>query len=303
MLCGRMKTVRVSVGSAVRLGLKKMKIDCLPTTVYVMTPGVCRARCLFCSQWVADDRLSRVQWPEYGVEDVVSRIEDERVCIQCLNYETVFHDVVSFIEEIEGNPISVSAQPFSKEEIAQLKGKIDRISINMDCATPELFSKMKPYYTWENHLSTLLYAAEVFGPFKASSHLMAGLGETEEEMVQIMKYLYDHQISSSLFAFTPVKGTPLEKMQKPSIAYYRRLQVYHYLIHTGKFTSTTDTIPHEPVPPEAFTTRGCPGCNRPYYTETPRNVYNFPCVPSGSEIRLIEEQLRSRERKLSLKMV
>ena len=291
-----MKTVRVSLGSAAKLGLKKMRIDCLPTTIYVMTPGVCRAKCLFCAQWVTHDRLSRVRWPEYLLEDVISRIGTERVCIQCLNYESVFSDVLNLLDQLKGNPISLSAQPFSEEEIHQLKNKIERISLNLDCATPELFEKIKPFYTWDNHLRRLLYAREVFGPFRVSSHLIVGLGETEQELVETMKFLYTHEISSSLFAFTPVRGTPLEKKKKPPIRYYRRMQAAHYLIYTGEGTFEYENQRianfNVTVPPEAFTTRGCPGCNRPYYTESPRNLYNFPYMPTDRDMAVIKEQLK-----------
>ncbi len=290
--------VRVSLGSAAKLGLRTMRIDCLPTTIYLMTPGVCRAKCLFCSQWVFKDRLSRVQWPEYPLEDVISRIGNERVCIQCLNYENAFSDVLYILEELESNlnknPISVSAQPFLREQIEHIKHKVDRISINLDCATPELFQKIKPYYSWEDHLSKLLYARDVIGPFRASTHLIVGLGEREEQMVDMIVFLYDHEISSSLFAFTPVKGTPLENRKKPSITYYRRMQAAHYLIYDGRghlVEKGKKVRINGDVPPEAFMTRGCPGCNRPYYTETPRNVYNFPSKPESCDMDLIKEQL------------
>jgi biotin synthase-related radical SAM superfamily protein len=293
-----MKKVRVSLGSAAKLGLKKVKIDCLPTTTYLMTSGSCTAGCLFCSQQINPSRLSRVWWPDYPVEDVISRIActTDRVCIQCLNYGAVFEDVLSLVELLQGLPISVSVQPFSEAQISKLKGKIDRISINLDCATPELFQRIKPFYTWEDHISRLLYARDVFGPFKASSHLIVGLGETEEEMASIMKFLYDHKIYSSLFAFTPVQGTPLETTAKPSIAYYRRMQVVHYLIYEKnryfKFDKGLIVDLDMCVPPEAFMTRGCPGCNRPYYTETPLNLYNFPYAPDSDEMNLIRKQLK-----------
>lgn len=290
-----MKTVRVSLGSAVKMGLKKMRVDCLPTTIYLLIPGRCRAKCLFCSQWVRQDQLSRVKWPEYLVEEVVSCIGDERVCIQCPNCENVFSDVLDLLDSLKDKTISLSAQPFSEEEIFQLRKRIERISINMDCATRELFQKMKPFYTWEDHLRRLLYAREIFGQFRASSHLLVGLGETEEEMARMMKFLFDHQVYSSLFAFTAVPGTPLEKREKPSLAYYRRMQVAHYLIYEGKgeflFDRGKIVDLTTSVPPDAFVTRGCPGCNRPYYTETPRNVYNFPYVPGSCEMEKIREQL------------
>jgi biotin synthase-related radical SAM superfamily protein len=297
-VCGRMKKVRVSLGSAAKLGLKKVKIDCLPTTTYLMTCGSCKAGCLFCSQQIHPSRLSRIWWPEYPVEDVISRItcSTERVCIQCLNYDIVFEDVLNLVELLQGHPISVSVQPFSEAQISELKDRVDRISINLDCATPELFQKIKPYYTWNDHISKLLYARDVFGPFKASSHLVVGLGEAEEEMARMMKFLHDHKIYSSLFAFTPVQGTPLETRAKPPIRYYRRMQVAHYLIYEKKryfeFDKGLIVDLDTSVPPEAFMTRGCPGCNRPYYTETPLNLYNFPYKPNSDEMNLIREQLR-----------
>jgi biotin synthase len=82
-------------------------------------------------------------------------------------------------------------------------------------------------------------------------------------------------------------------MEKPSIHYYRRIQVHHYLIYDMRLTSTPgDTFAgDQDIPPEAFATRGCPGCNRPYYTETPRNLYNFPHTPADSDMTVIREQL------------
>ncbi|MBU7032232.1 MAG: radical SAM protein [Theionarchaea archaeon] len=290
-----MKTVRVSAGSAVRLGLQSGKIDCLPTTIYLMTPGRCRAGCHFCSQLVSEDRLSRVTWPEYPLEDVVSALHDERICLQCLNYGTVLSDVLELTDWFTSHPISVSAQPFSRDEIQSLSHRVDRIAINMDCATPELFAKIKPYYNWEDHLSRLMEAVDIFGPFRVTSHLIGGLGETEEQMVNFMTFLYDHSIYSSLFAFTPIEGTPLAHLPRPSITYYRRLQVAHYCIYKGmgNFGFEHGKIKNLPqgVPPEAFMTRGCPGCNRPYYTETPRNPYNFPCKPTEDDMNIIGDQL------------
>jgi biotin synthase len=290
-----MNPVRISMGSAARLGLQSVKIDCLPHTIYMMTPGHCRAGCHFCAQYTTEDRLSRIIWPEYPLEDVISALHDERICIQCLNYESVFSDILELADRLYGHPISVSAQPFSEDELRILSRCVDRIAINLDCATPHLFRKIKPYYNWEDHLSRLLTAVDIFGPFRVTSHLIAGLGETEEQMVTLMSYLHDHSIYCSLFAFTPLAGTPLAHMPKPAIEYYRRLQVAHYCLYTEQRTLHTEqgrviNLPLD-VPPEAFMTRGCPGCNRPYYTETPRNLYNFPSPPTEQDMKTIREQL------------
>jgi biotin synthase-related radical SAM superfamily protein len=69
--------VRVSYGTAIAMGLIKARMLVRPTTAYLMTywPGHCRNNCAFCAQARdsrADlERLSRVTWPAFDVEDVV----------------------------------------------------------------------------------------------------------------------------------------------------------------------------------------------------------------------------------------
>jgi biotin synthase len=43
---------------------------------------------------------------------------------------------------------------------------------------------------------------------------------------------------------------------------------------------------------EPFRTSGCPGCNRPFYNESPRGpIYNYPRKPTSKEIAIIRSQL------------
>ncbi|MFH7835983.1 MAG: radical SAM protein, partial [Candidatus Aenigmatarchaeota archaeon] len=61
--------IRVSLGSAIVLGLIKGKIDVNPTTAYLLTyrNGKCIANCSFCPQAKSSksraDMLSRIVWP------------------------------------------------------------------------------------------------------------------------------------------------------------------------------------------------------------------------------------------------
>jgi len=68
--------VRVSYGSAIKLGLLKKKIDCLPMTIYLMTMGSCTGKCSFCAQAnnSGSEMLSRVIWPEFSLEDVLKNL-------------------------------------------------------------------------------------------------------------------------------------------------------------------------------------------------------------------------------------
>ncbi|MEA1993341.1 MAG: radical SAM protein [Euryarchaeota archaeon] len=283
--------IRVSYGSAIKLGLLKKRIDCLPTTTYLMTCGSCTGRCLFCAQanGSESERLSRIIWPKFTLEDVTERIGDERVCIQCLNYKGLFEDVLSIVERMD-NKISVSAQPFSRGQLKKLAESVDRVGISIDCASESLFRRIKPTYSWKKHWKRLEEAVDIFGEFKVTSHLIVGLGETEEEMVKVMQRLHEKKVTPSLFAFTPLKGTPLEHRQKPSLPRYRKLQLAYHLIteeisndfrfNEGKITSFGVKIEDYIKDPVIYTTRGCPGCNRPYYNESPGGViYNYPYTP------------------------
>ena len=320
--------IRVSVGSAIVLGLMHGRLDAEPTTIYLLTyySGKCLANCGFCPQAKASksraDMLSRVTWPTFPTEQVLSKIEEEaknptikRVCIQALNNPNVFNDMFALAKEIRsrtGVPLSVSCQPFNLKQLKLLKEiGVDRISIALDAATKELFNRVKgpltnSPYKWETQQETLMRAVEVFGKNRVYTHLIVGLGETEKEIIQTIQWCTDFDVYPSLFAFTPILGTALETLPQPSVATYRRVQLAHYLIvhektrcENMKFDKNERLIEYgvsesllqrvvETGSP--FLTSGCPGCNRPYYNERPGGpLYNYPRQPLPEEIRKIKE--------------
>ncbi|MDI3280233.1 MAG: hypothetical protein QJR13_02525, partial [Bacillota bacterium] len=61
--------IRVSLGSAALLGLRRLRVEVWPTTAYLIVGGRCAWDCAFCPQGRSgaegEDRLSRVRWPEY----------------------------------------------------------------------------------------------------------------------------------------------------------------------------------------------------------------------------------------------
>jgi len=98
--------IRVSLGSAVVLGLIQGKVDVMPTTLYLMTyhPEKCDANCAFCPQARTSrgkaDMLSRVTWPPFPTKKVVSVVRlasssglVKRLCIQAVNYRGVFKGI------------------------------------------------------------------------------------------------------------------------------------------------------------------------------------------------------------------
>ncbi len=322
--------IRVSLGTAIVLGLLIGKLDAEPTTAYLMTykEGKCTANCGFCPQAreskSSTDLLSRVSWPTFSTAHVLTSLGEavsqqriKRVCIQALNYPQVFSQLQILVKEIKKQvnvSVSVSCQPLVKANIKLLaQAGVDRIGIALDVATKTLFEKVKGKdtgsgYTWENQFSILNKAIEVFGKGNVSTHLIIGLGETETEVAQVIQKCVDMSVLPALFAFTPIRGTALEDCSQPPIESYRRVQLARYLIVKG--SSSFDTIKfddngkiagfnlsREELKPiiesgEPFLTSGCKDCNRPYYNEKPSGpIYNYPKKPSKEELGKIKQQL------------
>jgi biotin synthase-related radical SAM superfamily protein len=322
--------IRVSVGSAIVLGLLSGKLDAAPTTAYLMTyrKGKCFANCGFCPQARESHSraamLSRISWPVFPTERVLNGIEKavkydkiERVCIQALNYPEVFMDLIAVTRAIHQKanvPISTSCQPLNSENIKQLaEAGAERIGIPLDAATEELFDKIKGSatggpYSWEKQFKLLDEAVHIFGEGKVSTHLIVGLGETEKEMVKIIQRCVDMGVLPALFAFTPIAGTALERAPQPSIQTYRRIQIArHLIVHKiakydgmrfdeegciSDFSVDKQTLLQTIQMGEPFPTSGCPNCNRPYYNEKPSGpIYNYPRKISRKDLLEIERQL------------
>ncbi|HPR41564.1 MAG TPA: radical SAM protein [Candidatus Methanofastidiosa archaeon] len=281
--------IRVSFGSEAKLGLRKIRTLAPTETIYLLTRGICHASCEFCSQAKNSESsvLSRVRWNVWELDKILPLLKGrERVCIQCLNFPGIFDDLMEMVKKIK-SPLSVSAQPFTLEEMHDLSKYVDRISISLDCLTKDLFSKYKSYYDWDLHWTRLKRAVEIFGRDNVISHVIVGLGETEREAVNTMQELFDIGAMPSLFAFTPIKGTKLENRPQPDLGTYRRLQIARCLLSKGsimpeeitydggKISSFGDVLGE--VDTRAFQTWGCPHCNRPYFNEVPgKTIYNYP---------------------------
>lgn len=322
--------IRVSIGSAIVLRLIRGKLDALPTTIYLLTyrAGKCSANCGFCPQARESksraDMLSRVTWPVFSTNEVLQKMKEsaekkliKRICIQALNYPTVFSDVSNLVKEIRSVvslPISVSCQPFGEEEMKKLVQMcVDRIGIPLDAATEDIFDRIKGSlvggpYIWAEQQETLKKAVKIFGKGKVSTHLIVGLGENEKEIVEAVQWCVDNGIYPGLFSFTPVLGTALESVSQPSLDHYRRIQIAHYLITNGKaqyenmafssngcligFGVSKDELLQVIRCGKPFLTSGCPDCNRPYYNERPGGpLYNYPRMPLPEEIDEIEKQI------------
>ena len=322
--------IRVSLGSAIVIGLADAKLDATPTTAYLMTyrQEKCTANCGFCPQartsGAGAHMLSRVSWPAYQTQQVlkviVGAVKDggiKRVCVQALNYPEVFTDLYALVRGVRHSanvPVSVSCQPRNRENIRLLaEAGVERVGIPLDAATEEVFDRVKGAkaggsYAWRDTWQLLRQASEVLGNGRVSTHLIVGLGESEKEMVEAIQKCVDMGVLPALFAFTPIRGTALENHVQPSVERYRRFQIArHLVVHrmarseemefdkegfiTG-FGVSKRTLLQIVGSGEPFVTSGCPDCNRPFYNEKPSGpIYNFPEGLTSAQLSATKKQL------------
>lgn len=255
--------MRLSQGSAATLGLITMNQLVEPTTCYLLLGNKCNSNCEYCAQKDSHN-LSRIEWPEFDKVEAISRINKSsfrRVCLQCT--DSAFEESVETAEKIE-KPVSISYGFRNMKEVTKALFVADNISIALDCANEEIYERMRRG-DFSSRLSLLKQSAQEF-PGRITTHLIAGLGESEEEMTALFNELNESGIRIGLFAFTPINAN----QKQPDIRYYRRLQKELHKIQNLNNTP--------------FQTTGCDDCNRPYYNENPRGpIYNYPRELTGEE--------------------
>ena len=304
--------IRLSLGTAARLGLIRLRAEDLPTTAYLLHGEGCRLNCAFCAQ--ARDagqqagRLGRVTWPSFSQKEVMQRLEQaspgelQRLCLQAV-YQPgggeAVADLTRRLSKAQPLPLSLSVPLFSVEEAAGFfRAGAERLSLALDAVTGKLYARYKGGRL-QARLSLLKSCARRW-PGRMSTHLICGLGETEEEVAELLELLLQEGITVGLFAFTPLKGTALERRPAPDPVSYRRLQALYYLMRRGhislgdlrfrggrlsSFGIEPGTLSKLLQGGEAFQTSGCPGCNRPYYNEKPGGfIYNYPRRLAPSEV-------------------
>ncbi|MGM0689164.1 MAG: radical SAM protein [Bacillota bacterium] len=295
--------IRLSAGTAACMDLSSNRMDAYPTTAYLLSGKRCPMKCSFCPQGVGENkvlnRLGRVNWPEFSwdaIELKLGQAEEngiQRICLQSVRHTDgigTLLKIISKIKAITTLPLSVSAWIEDEDEAAKLIGSgVDRISVSLDVINPHAHEQIKGGSLHER-LDLLLHCADKL-PGRMSTHIICGLGETEAEAFLLIERLLQAGVTPALFAFVPLKGTPLADADPPRIDSYRRIQAGFFLLQkklvegslfkfeNGRLISygiSKNALTEILASGEAFQTSGCPGCNRPYYNERPGGIiYNY----------------------------
>ena len=327
------RKVRASMGTLGVLGLELVAMDTPPTTAYlqIYTEKRCAANCLFCAQARGSgaelSTIARGMYVPADLEAVVQRLGMAydrkylaRACIQTALYGMWWDDTVYLIKRMRQVckiPLSLSVFPLPDEKYRELKSLgVNDLVIPLDACTSNLFDKIKGAsaggpYSWEMHLDGLKRAARIFGD--VGTHLIIGLGETDEEAVRAIDELQRNNINTALFSYTYVPGAQMTQKQdnKETIRHYRTIQLARYLIIEGKatyrdmrfsdgvlfdFGVKRKVIIKAIDEGYAFKTSGCPDCNRPMANESFSRIYNFPRILDDGEKEMIKMELGFAEK-------
>lgn len=329
--------VQTSLAGAICLGLEPGRFSrgakCHCLNILLTYQSGCHAACSYCGlarnrDPEAAQTFIRVKWPTYSLDELLERVQSRRhpfnrVCVSMLTHPRSVADtciIMSKFKRITGLPISGLLTPTAMQGKADLalikKAGADRVGIAIDAATEESFDKHRGRavngpHKWDWYWQTLADAIDVFGKYQAGVHLIVGLGETEQEMVQAISKAYQMGALTHLFSFFPEAGSLMDGSPQPPLGQYRRVQLARYLINEG--LATAETIKYSPegqivdygmnTEPYvkkgvAFMTSGCPGsdgrlaCNRPFSNERASEpMRNYPFEPTPEDLVVVRPQI------------
>lgn len=158
----------------------------------------CRFDCLFCSSPLLKVDATQKLTDEKIIELIKgSDVPIESIALTSGIPGTVNESIDRMIgcvsklkREFPGLPIGV--EPYV-DDISQIDGLrkagADEIKINVETATDELFKVFCPSIDRDNIFRMLAHAVEVFGKGKVSSNLIIGLGEYDDEIMNMIERL------------------------------------------------------------------------------------------------------------------
>lgn len=334
--------VRLSLAAAMTLRLasgrfyRDARLYCI-NLLLTYSDG-CVGKCSYCGlsgerQGEYEEKsFIRVAWPICSLTTVIQRLNKyanwvERICISMVTNKRAIEDTITITTNLKKEiaiPISLLISPSIVAEGTLKRFKesgAEMIGIAIDAATEKLFDSHRGKgingpHKWEKYWQVLQDAVKVFGKDKAGCHLIVGLGETEEEMVETIQRVRDLGAKTHLFSFYPEKGSMLSNRPACDVGQYRRVQVARYLIdndllqkdrmgfdNAGKIIefglniSQLNEIIDSGKP---FQTSGCPGrtkdgaCNRPFGDGPPSDIRSFPYELNKREINKVKHQLKRK---------
>jgi biotin synthase len=328
--------VRISVAAAMAIGLRpglffrNATCDCV--NLLLNYPEGCYANCTYCGLArerpgiAQDNTFIRVGWPVYPTDRVVEAIGASetrvgRVCIAQVQDRRAYPDLLDIAGRIRRRspvPISalVSATLLDEGRLLAIRDTgVDIVGVGLDAASEAVFHRTRGRgaggpHSWQQHWEIIRLARKHFGPMKVNCHVIVGLGETDEELIDLFYQARAEEIAAYLFSFNPEPGTAMAEVPRAPLSRLRRIQLTKYLIEArglpreaiefdGQGRLARVQAPRALVEEcisagTPFMTDGCPdrtgkmACNRPFGSYRPGEEFrDYPFQPVADDIAAI----------------
>ena len=342
--------IQLSTAAAITLGLVPGSMHRTACThclnILVTYPEGCRANCSYCglarhreeSRDYADRNFIRVDWPTVSYDEVIDRVKSnadsgqfERMCISMITHPNSDHDTLvllrKWVKEVPHIPASILSNPTTMkyEDLVRLRDEgADIFTVALDAVTPEIFERTRGRtvdspHRWDKYWQAIEWAAEIFGPEKFGAHLIAGMGETEKEMMEVRQKIRDMGGHNHMFAFFPEQGSLMEDWPPVPKDQWRRVQLGRFIIDyaggriddmafddSGRiidFGLEARELDELIASGKPFQTSGCPGkddeevsaCNRPYGDSSPADIRSFPFALNTRDVQFVRRQMAGED--------
>ena len=342
--------VQMSTAAAITLGLvpgQMHRTGCTHCLNLLVTYSEgCRANCAYCglarhreeARDYADRNFIRVDWPAVRYDEVIERMragsdkgQFQRMCISMITHPESDRDTMTLLKRwtaaVPHVPVSILSNPTTMEKadlVALRDAGADIFTIALDAVTPEIFDRTRGKavdspHKWAKYWQALEWAAEVFGPEKFGAHLICGMGETEQEILEVAQKITDMGGHNHMFAFFPERGSLMEDWAPVPKDQWRRVQLARFIIdYAGghirdmrfdaegrvvDFGMTEADLAELIASGKPFQTSGCPGkddeeisaCNRPYGDSSPSDIRSFPFALNRRDVEIVKRQMAGED--------
>lgn len=176
------------------------RVECFSkkTATFMILGSECSRNCTFCN--VSHKKLQPVDPKEpENVANAVVKLGLKHVVLTSVTRDDIpdggakhFHDVVKKIKNLDEKIIVEVLIPDLQGDIESLKTVVDSkpeiLNHNIE-TVPRLYSKVRPMAIYERSLEVLKNSKSIDSNILTKSGIMVGLGEKEEEVIEVMKDL------------------------------------------------------------------------------------------------------------------
>ena len=121
-------------------------------------------------------------------------------------------------------PIQAQCEPPDDDAwfMRMKRAGVDTLGMHLEAVTPEVRARIMPgkaQVPVDRYFSAFQAAVEVFGKGQVSSYILAGLGDSAADILQMCERLVALGVYPFVVPFVPISGTPLESHPAPSPAF------------------------------------------------------------------------------------